>query len=115
VVGNTFTETFVFTLVCASGPCELKWKDTDFKTLKGPEFSRNDGTYSNKRINGYWGLKCHGANRPSHLTVVLRVTRAKLVNGEWRAVQLKGTVSESETRDSCQDGHATWTVVANSV
>jgi hypothetical protein len=113
VAGNTFTETFVFNPVCTSGPCELGWQDTDFKTLKGPRFGRNAATYSNRSINGYWGLKCGSSKRSSHLVFALHVTKAKLLDGVWRAVQLKGTVVESETRDSCTDGHATWSVVAS--
>lgn len=79
---------------CKVGACSVVWNDLHarrVRTLLRRSGARYGGTYT-----GFFNVLCAGTRSTSTVTVELRVKRARMIGGEWRAARFVGTVKQSE-------------------
>jgi hypothetical protein len=109
---GTFTLGWDFTPKCREGACNVTIKDVSIKDLK-TTLTRKGATYSGSDAAKFIG-GCGGVTDTSNLTVDLRVKKARIIEGEWRATKLVGTVVESHPAlRGCTSGGAHFSVTAN--
>ncbi|HEY3209849.1 MAG TPA: fibronectin type III domain-containing protein [Actinomycetota bacterium] len=94
---------------CHTGPCGVHWSDVTSGSLRAI-LARRGTTYSGTDEGKFIG-RCGRTRLPSTLTIKLRVTRAEVVIGEWRAVKFVGTLKESHPAQlGCVGGGATFLI-----
>jgi hypothetical protein len=96
---------------CRHGACDVTWRDASEKAMhgilkqKGKEYS---GSYT-----GYFWVSCESTHSTSNVDIALKVAKAKVLGGEWRAIKLEGTIDSSETPQfGCRSAEASLTVKA---
>ena len=96
---------------CRHGACEVAWRDVSENAMhgilkkKGKEYG---GTYT-----GYFFVSCGGTHSTSNVDIALKVVKARVLDGEWRATKLEGSVDSSETPQfGCSSAEASQTVKA---
>jgi hypothetical protein len=106
-----FTLGWDFNPKCRKDACDVTLKDQSIKDLK-TTLSRNGINYSGTDSAKFIG-SCGGVPDTSTLTVELHVVKARIIEGEWRATKLVGTVVESHPAISgCTSGGAHFNVTA---
>jgi hypothetical protein len=91
---NSYTLGWHFEPTCATGPCDVEWTDLAESSLQAT-LSRAGVSYSGSD-SGKFNVRCNDAEVKSTLSVAFDVTKAKGIDGEWRATTLKGTLTETE-------------------
>lgn len=108
---GTITLGWNFKPKCKQGACNVTMKDFSIKDLKTTLTRKGaayTGTDSAKFISS-----CGGVQVTSTITIDLRVVKAKIIDGEWRASKLEGTVVESHPSTlGCVSGGAHFSVNA---
>jgi hypothetical protein len=96
---------------CKQGACKVTLKDLSIKDLK-TTLTRKGVNYSGTDSAKFIG-SCGGVQGTSTLTVDLHVVKARVIEGEWRATKLGGTVVESHPAVmGCTSGGAHFSVTA---
>jgi hypothetical protein len=99
------------TPVCASGPCAVRLRDSFYDDLR-IKLNRSGGSYAGS-FSGQIGLQCQGTPSTSTGSITLRVAKARVVDGEWRATLLEGTMTHQEAAQlGCRSGSANLSVRA---
>jgi hypothetical protein len=94
---------------CHTGPCGVHWADVTSGSLRAI-LARRGKNYSGTDDGQFIG-RCGSARLPSTLSIKIRVTKAEVVVGEWRAVRFVGTLKESHpSRLGCVSGGATFLI-----
>jgi hypothetical protein len=88
-----------FTPVCKDRACDVRWRDLHDRTIHGT-LSRHGARYHGS-YTGYFYMECSGAHVTSSLELRLRVVRARMLRGDWRAIRVVGSVRQ---RDGAQLG-----------
>lgn len=110
--GPNFTTGWHFKPKCAAGPCDVVWTDLNEKSFKAT-LDRSKATYSGSDT-GDFGSRCGKTSHDSVLTVKFHVTKARAVDGEWRAVKLAGTITQYDAPQlGCVTGRANLSFTAN--
>lgn len=100
-----------FTPVCASGPCDVRLRDSFYDDLR-IKLNRTGASYAGS-FAGQIGLQCQGTPSTSTGSITLRVSKARVVAGEWRATLLEGTMNHQEAAQlGCRSGSANLSVRA---
>ena len=103
-----------FTPICPTGPCAVRLRDSFYDDLR-IKLNRNGATYTGS-FSGKIGLQCQGTPSTSTGSITLRVARARVVGGEWRATLLEGTMTHQEAAQlGCRSGSANLSVRARLV
>jgi hypothetical protein len=92
---NNYTLGWHFDPACETGPCDVTWTDLAEKSLEAT-LTRAGLSYTGSD-SGKFNVKCNDAEVKTTLTVAFDVTKAKGIDGEWRATKLKGTLTETES------------------
>ena len=79
---------------CRHGACEVIWSDDASRTVHAPGARR--GARYVISYGGYHFVSCSGAHSTSVLHITLRVTKARVHDGEWLASRVQGTMTQSE-------------------
>lgn len=109
---GSFTLGWNFKPKCGEGSCDVTWKDLAYKEFK-TALDRKGVNYSGSDSGTFFGT-CSGAKGTSTLTLTIHVVKAKVIDGEWRATKLQGTVVESHASAfGCVSGGAHFTVTAS--
>jgi hypothetical protein len=91
--GNSNETTgWVFKPKCASGPCPAVWTDLHVAGMK--TLLRRSGANYSGAVSTRFNVVCGNKSLVSRFTLQLRVIKAAVVNGEWRATRVKGTFTE---------------------
>lgn len=99
---------------CQEGPCSVLWRDTSQNAVRA-KLDRKGGSYSGT-YHGVFNVKCGSASATSDVTLRLRVAKAKSVFGDWRAVKLTGSLTQTEPSQlGCVASSATQSFVARLV
>jgi hypothetical protein len=94
---------------CPSGPCDVRWRDLQRASIRAV-LDRHGGRYRGT-YTGFFNALCSGSRTTSTVTIELKVTKARAVEGEWRATRLKGTLEQSEASQlGCVSSGATLTL-----
>jgi hypothetical protein len=94
-----------FTPVCADDACDVRWRDRHDRSIHGA-LSRHGARYRGS-YTGYFYMECSGAHVASSLGLRLRVVKARMLGGKWRATRLVGSVRQSEGAQlGCQGSKA---------
>ena len=100
-----------FTPVCTSGPCSVRLRDSFYDDLR-IKLNRSGASYAGS-FTGKIGLQCQGTPSTSTGSITLRVSKARVVDGEWRATLLEGTMNHQEAAQlGCRSGSASLRVRA---
>src|SRR6266508_3896266 len=91
---GSFNRGWVFKPTCDAAACDIRWTDVDTKSLKATLDRRGD-TYRGED-SGDFNSVCGASPVTSDLAIVFHVTKAKVIDGAWRATRLVGTVEETE-------------------
>ncbi len=95
-LGKALERGWRFTPRCLDGACRrVAWHDLDTKRLRGV-LTRRGGTYTGT-YSGWFFIHCRGTRTTSSVSIELRVTRARTIQGRWHATRLTGTITSSET------------------
>jgi hypothetical protein len=109
---GSFTLGWNFKPKCSEGSCDVTWKDLYYKEFR-TTLDHKGVNYSGSDSGTFFGT-CSGAKGTSTLTLTLHVVKAKVIDGEWRATKLQGTMVESHASAfGCVSGGAHFTVTAN--
>jgi Fibronectin type III domain len=107
-----FTAGWSFKPKCSDGPCDVKWSDLGEKTLRAT-LDRKGAKYSGQD-DGLFFATCGSHRVTSHLVITFTVTKAKGMDGEWRATAIKGTVDHSAASQlGCVSSSATLSITGN--
>jgi fibronectin type III domain protein len=108
---GTLTLVWNFTSRCDQGACDVTMKDFSIKDLKttlvrhGVDYSGTDGAASIS--------SCGSVPQASTLTLKLHVVQADVIDVEWRATRLEGTVVERHpSAFGCAGGETHFDVTA---
>jgi hypothetical protein len=80
---------------CKTGACSVVWSDLRDHAIHAT-LSRHGARYIG-RYTGYFFGKCSGARETTAVEIEFRVVAARVVDGQWLATRLVGTLSQSET------------------
>jgi len=109
---GSFTAGWSFKPKCSDGPCDVKWSDLGEKTLKAT-LDRKGLKYTGQD-DGLFFATCGSHQVTSHLVIAFTVTKAKGIDGEWRATAIKGTVNHSAASQlGCVSSTATLSITGN--
>ena len=87
----------------------MGWSQVGSSTLKGT-FKRQGGSYSGSDV-GKFNVRCGSTVVETTLVIHFHVTKAKAINGEWRATKFVGTLEQSEASQlGCVASHATMSI-----
>ncbi len=90
---------------CEEGPCNVVWSDLQTTRIRA-NLQRHGGRYRGE-YTGRFTIECSGTPSTSSVTIALRVDRAGVVDGEWRATRLLGTIDQSEVAQlGCRSAEA---------
>jgi hypothetical protein len=99
------------TPVCPTGPCSVRLRDNFYEALR-LKLDRSGAAYTGS-FSGQIGLECTGTPMTSTGSIDLRVKRARVVDGEWQAVTLEGTMNHQEAQQlGCRSGSASLSIRA---
>ena len=74
---------------------------------------KQKGKQCSGAYTGYFWVSCENTHSPSSVDIALKVVKAKVIDGEWRATKLEGTIDSSETPQfGCSSAEASQTVKA---
>ena len=94
-----------FRPVCRENACDVRWRDLHDRSIHG-KLSRHGARYRGSYA-GYFYMECSGARVTSSLWIRLKVVKARMLAGDWRATRLVGTVHQrEETQLSCHASEA---------
>ena len=89
---------------CRHGACDVVWTDVGVKNLHAVlngKHGRYQGTY-----HGYFLSSCQGTKSTSDVEIDFKVTKAKAIEGEWRASMFAGTLEQTESPQyGCRTAH----------
>jgi hypothetical protein len=112
---NKYTRTTLgwsFNPKCAEGACNVVWRDLYFKSFR-TTLARKGTRYSGSD-SGRFDVTCSGARAVTTLAVRFKVTKARAIDGEWRAVRLVGTLTQREVAQlGCVSSGVNWTFTAS--
>ena len=109
---GTFNRGWELKPKCDAGACDVQWNDVDEKSLKST-LDRTKDRYSGADSGDFLAV-CGDSPVTSDLAIEFRVTKAKAIDGEWRATKLVGTVEETEKAQlGCLSSSATLSITAN--
>lgn len=98
-----------FRPTCHTGPCGSGWSDVTSRSL-GAILARRGANYSGTDQGKFIG-HCGRTRTSSTLSIRIRVTKADVVVGEWRATRFVGTLKESHPSQlGCVSGGATFLI-----
>ena len=80
---------------CRHGACDVIWSDNASHTGHAHGAARHGARYVIS-YSGYHFISCNGAHSTSVLHITLRVTKARVHDGEWLASRVEGTMTQSE-------------------
>jgi hypothetical protein len=104
-----FTMGWDFEPKCHFGACATRWTDFTNEGLSSV-LTRVGARYSGSDTGKFTG-RCGRVVGTSTITIKIRVTKAEAVAGEWRAVKLVGTMTESHPAQfGCVSGGATFSL-----
>lgn len=90
---------------CVEGPCNVAWSDLHSKPIRAT--LKRSGSRYRGSFTGKWGMECGGSPMTSSVTIDLRVDAAKVVEDEWRATRLVGTLDQTDAAQlGCRAGEA---------
>ncbi len=99
---------------CADGPCATVVRDLHLKRVHAT-LSRRGVKYRGS-YNGRFTIECAGTPVSSSVTIELRVDAARVIDREWRASRLVGTLDQSEAEQlGCRYSEAEFSVRARLV
>lgn len=91
----TRTQGWRFIPTCKDGACATKFSVNGFKAYAA-KLAKRPGTYeATFQVRGL--VTCSGIDTTSNATLVLRATKAGVVNGAWRVTAIAGTVVQRES------------------
>lgn len=79
---------------CRHGACEVIWSDDASRTVRA-RGARHGARYVIS-YSGYHFVSCSGAHSTSVVHITLRVTKARVHDGEWLASRVQGAMTQSE-------------------
>ena len=85
---------WMFRPQCADGPCNVRWRDLHVKRLRA--VLKRTGPRYQGGFTGQFFVECGGSPATSAVKLDLRVDKARVIDGEWRAARLVGTLDQSE-------------------
>jgi hypothetical protein len=102
---DSFTLGWHFRPKCGTGACNVTWTDLAEKTLKAV-LQRKGGTYSGSD-SGHFNVKCGSVVTTTNVTIVFHVSKARGMEGEWRASRIDGTMTQDDAAQlGCVHSHA---------
>ena len=94
---------------CKAGACTVAWSDLHARKVRARlrrSGARYSGTYT-----GFFNVLCAGTRSTSTVTLELRVKKARVIGGQWRASRFVGTLEQSEVSQlGCVSSGATLSV-----
>lgn len=79
---------------CQIGPCSGKWSGPmGSNTIHG--HAERHGARYHMTYNGFFNIVCSEVHTTSAVDIKMRVTRARVIYGEWRATRLTGSLTIS--------------------
>ncbi len=85
-----------FTPTCRTGPCNAIWSDNQSGKVHARALRRG-GTY-HTTFHGFLFANCGSAHETSSLDFTIRITKARVNDGEWIATRFKGTLTRGEAQ-----------------
>jgi len=111
---SKFTLGWHFAPKCNTGVCNVVWTDLSEKTIKAT--LKRSGTKYSGSDSALFNVQCNGTIVTSNLTVSFHVSKAKAIDGAWRASTLVGTFTESNPSQlGCLTSSATYSFTATFV
>jgi len=102
---DSFTLGWHFRPKCGTEACNVVWTDLAEKTLKAT-LARRGGTYSGSD-SGHFNVKCGSVVTTTDITIAFHVTKARGLDGEWRASRIDGTMTQDDPAQlGCVHSHA---------
>lgn len=102
---DSFTLGWHFRPKCGTGACSVVWTDLAEKTLKAT-LKRNGGKYSGSD-SGHFNVKCGSVVTTTNISIVFHVSKARGMDGEWRASRIDGTMTQDDAAQlGCVASHA---------
>lgn len=96
---------------CDEGACDVRWRDVHERSLR-MNLARRGPRYSGSG-SGNFNTLCGDTPTTSDVTIVLRVVKARAIEGEWRAARLEGRLTHAEAAQlGCVSSRATLSVKA---
>ena len=94
---------------CKSGPCKVRWQDTTYKGLKST-LTRKGRSYRGSD-SATLNVRCGSTVTVSQVEVNFRVTKARAIGDEWRAIRFTGTMKRSEASQlGCVSSGGTYSI-----
>lgn len=98
---------WTFAPKCSDGACNVVWRDLFYKGFK-TTLVRKGAAYSGSD-NGKFDVRCVRTAENTVLTLKFKVTKARALDGEWRAVKLVGTLTQREAPQlGCVSSGVNW-------
>jgi hypothetical protein len=111
---QSFTLGWNFKPKCGEGACKVTWKDLFYKDLKAT-LDHSGATYTGSD-SGKFNVQCGSVNISSTMTLDVHVTKAKAIDGVWKATRLEGTLTQTEPSQlGCVSSGATYSVTVTLV
>jgi hypothetical protein len=99
---------------CSEGACSTVWRDINLDSIKFT-LARKGVTYAGSG-RGKFDITCGGVDQASKVTVQLKVVKATVIDGQWRAVRLTGKLTQREGAAlGCRSSGADYRITANLV
>jgi hypothetical protein len=96
---------------CRHGACDVTWRDVSEKSVHG--ILKQRGKEYSGSYTGWFFVSCEGTHSTSNVDISLRVAKANVLDGEWRATKLEGTIDSSETPQfGCRSAEASLSIKA---
>jgi hypothetical protein len=84
-----------FTPTCVHGPCDTKLADLHAEEFR-VTLARSGASYhGSASVSGQ--VRCGGASVMSNITITVRVTDGGVVDGDWVATRIEGTMVQTES------------------
>jgi hypothetical protein len=94
-----------FTPSCREGACDVRWRDLHTKRIHG-KLARHGARYRGSYTGDFY-MECSGAQATTSLEIDLKVVKARVVDDEWRATRVVGTIDQSEAAQlGCRSSEA---------
>ena len=90
---------------CREGACDVRWSDLHEKQIHG-KLERHGARYRGS-YTGFFFIACSNAHSTSSLRIDLQVVKARVIDDEWRATRVIGTIDQSEAQQlGCRSSEA---------
>jgi hypothetical protein len=103
-----------FIPTCAHDPCDATLTDLHMNTFRLRLAQQGSSYHGDASVNAR--VRCGGSPVVSNITIVVRITDAGIVDGDWVATKIEGTMRQSESAQlGCVASGATYDLVGKVV